>query len=523
MFKKVLRFFVMVLALMAMIPNQIFAQNQGKIECYNSDCVFSMLVKLNSSDRQVVAEAEQSITELIEYYRYNGDSRVGDALKNTIIPFIEKFPNCNSNQFLFSQFPKLYVRNDIEDISRLVDNEQLADCILRAIGEIKGSGDFIMKYIDRNRDNLKYKAALAYGIGKQHVKAKEDELVSWIKGADERTKVDIYNALWVIKSNDNTTKIVEKGAKKLCKSKNNEYKISGMRLLAAIEGEKAMPTLYKALKSKDRDVRRAALELIKPYVNQEVVKNVVKKCCKGEAVVDVLDWLGDLKNDTQMEFVLKQLASKDSSNVKAAIRAIFKIDNEDGINAVKPMFGGVYQDVIKESLLSYEGNYIVLMNDFLKNGNDQQKLEALQIVELRPSPEFAIRLKEFVNSYNQQIRDLAYKEMKIVMNMSQSDYLKGLLEYCDNKYVEDVQLAIKNAMKDAPNDYKDTFASTLKHVKADIMPRYYKVFAYFGTELCIEKLIDAYQNGDYKFEAKEALLLVENNAYKDRIEEILNK
>ena len=522
MFKKVLRIFVMVLALMAMIPNQIFAQNQGKIECYNSDCVFSMLLKLNSSDRQVVAEAEQSITELIEYYRYTGDSRVGDALKNTIIPFIEKFPNCNSNQFLFSQFPKLYVRYDIEDISRLVDNEQLADCILRAIGEIKGSGDFIMKYIDRNRDNLKYKAALAYGIGKQHVKAKEDELVSWIKGADERTKVDIYNALWVIKSNDNTTKIVEKGAKKLCKSKNNEYKISGMRLLAAIEGEKAMPTLYKALKSKDRDVRRAALELIKPYVNQEVVKNVVKKCCKGDAVVDAIDWLGDIKNDSQMEFVIKNLTSDNPKVVKAAIRAIFKIDNKDGINAVKPLFGGEYQDVMRESILAYEGDYRVLMNSFLRS-DDKQKLAALRILEERPHVGLSERVQDLINSNNQEIRDLAYKVLRLVTAPAQAEYLKLLLERCDDKYVEDVQLAIKNAMSTVPTDVKDNFASTLKHVSSDLMPRYYKVFAYFGTELCIEKLIDAYQNGDYKFEAKEALLLVENNAYKDRIEEILNK
>ena len=53
------------------------------------------------------------------------------------------------------------------------------------------------------------------------------------------------------------------------------------------------------------------------------------------------------------------------------------------------------------------------------------------------------------------------------------------------------------------------------------MPRYYKVFAYFGTELCVDKLIDAYQNGPNSAEAKAALLLVEDEAYQQKISEAL--
>ena len=108
------------------------------------------------------------------------------------------------------------------------------------------------------------------------------------------------------------------------------------------------------------------------------------------------------------------------------------------------------------------------------------------------------------------------------MPMAQTNFLMNLLNYCDDKYVEDVQLAIKNATKNMPDDNKDEFASTLKHVKADVMPRYYNVFAYFGTELCVDKLIDAYKNGDYKNEAKKALLLVENKQFEEKINEALN-
>ena len=119
------------------------------------------------------------------------------------------------------------------------------------------------------------------------------------------------------------------------------------------------------------------------------------------------------------------------------------------------------------------------------------------------------------------VRDEAFKVLKLVMPMAETQYLMTLLEYCDDKYVEDVQIAIKNVTANMPVEKKDEFASTLKHVKADVMPRYYNVFAYFGTELCVDKLIDAYQNGSYKFEAKEALLLVENAQFQDKINNVL--
>lgn len=517
-FKKI----VVVLALSAMIPLQVFAQNKQPKRCYNPDCVFEILKQLLSDNDSVVAKSELDITEVVDYYRFTGDGRIKDALKSSIIPFVGKFGTLKSNPFLISQLPSFCNRYDIEDIAQLIDNENVADCAIRAIGDIKGSSDFIMKYIERNHDNLRYKAALANAVGKQKIASLENELVSWLDDADDNTKIEIYNALLVIKSNENTEKIIEKGAKKLYKSSIAENKIAGMRLSVALKGEDAMGMLYKALKNDNRDVRVEALELMKPFANQTVVKKVMKKCKKDDALVDAVNWLGDIKNDSQMELLVKLLSSDNKKVVEAAIRAIFKIDNIEGMNAVKPMFGGVYQDVIKESAVAYEGDFKALINDMMRVGNSRQKLACLQIVESRPETALYMRVQEMTSSDNQNIRDLAFKVLKDVVTAPTSDFLKGLLEYCDDKYVEDVQLAIKNAMKNVPNDRKDLFVTTLKHVRSDIMPRYYKVFAYFGTEVSVEKLIDAYQNGAYPFDAKEALLLVENEAYKERINEVLN-
>lgn len=222
-----------------------------------------------------------------------------------------------------------------------------------------------------------------------------------------------------------------------------------------------------------------------------------------------------------MEFVMNQFSSKDTKAVDAAIRTVFILDYAEGINAVKPLFGGAHQEVIKESLITYEGDYITFINNMLKQNNAGRQYAALQVVECRPETHFANRVKELTNSTNTDVRDEAYKVLKLVMTPAQTQYLMTLLEYCDDKYVEDVQLAIKNATQKMPDKTKDEYASTLKHVRSDLMPRFYNVFAYFGTELCVDKLIDAYQNSMYQFEAKEALLLVENKKFKEKIDNVL--
>ena len=518
---KMLKSFIVVLVLMALVPSTVFAQNSKKKRCDSEECVFEILEKLNSTDKTVVANAEKTLDSLANEAKMTADSRSKDALKNSILPFVEKFNKVGSRDFLFSLLPMFCDERDAYDIFIFVDNEALADAVIRTVGDIPGSETLIEKYIVKNHDDLQHKAALAYAVGKLGMSSMENELISWLKDADDTTKIEVYNALLIIRTNEKTTKIVEKGAKKLYKSTISSNKIAGMRLIAALDGEKCMPKLYKALKDNNKEVRVVALDLMKPYVNEKVCAMVVKKCKKTIAIIDAIDWLGDIKNDTQMEFLISQLSVENPKVVEATIRAIFKIDNADGINAVKPMFGGDYQEVIKESMMTYEGDYRAVLNDVIRTGDVKQKLAALQIIEGRPDVGLFVRVIELLYIENQAVRDEAYKVLKDVVVVANAEMLSALLENCDERYVEQVQLAIKNAMKTATVEKKDLFASTLKHVKPNIMPRFYNVFAYFGTELCVDKLIDAYQNGDYKFEAKEALLLVEDERFAEKIKNAL--
>lgn len=519
---KILKNFILMLALMAIMPSQIMAQVDEKYSCYDADCVFKVLEKMKSKDDKVVADAIAEYSHIVDNYRFTGDSRMREALVNSAVPFAGKLSTCEAISYVISKFPKFCKEKDIEELLQFVDNEHIADQIIRVIGDIQGSEKYIVRFIEADPKNINYKGAWAYAVGKQHITSMEDTLISWLKGADDKTKIDIYNALLVIRSNDKTTAIVRKGAKKLNKSKVADNMIAGMRLLVALDGEKVMPELYKAVKNDNHDVRREALKLMEPYANQEVVEKVMKLISKKPAAsAEVVEWLGNIKNDSQMQFVIKQLSSKDKYTVEAAIAAIFKIDNKDGITAVKKMYNSDYQDVIKESLMTYEGDYVAVINDMMKRGDNRAKHTALQVAERRPAKELNARVKELLESDDKAVRDVAYKVFKLVVVPANADFLSEKLASCDEAYVEDVQLAIKNAMKNASEDQKDDFITKLKNVKPSMMPRFYNVFAYFETENSVNRLIDAYQNGNYQFEAQEALLLVKNKKFESQIKVVL--
>lgn len=515
-----LRNIISVLALAAMLHSQSFAQETKKTFCFEAKCLTEVMDKLKSTDKTTVAEAESTLAELANEAGRTRNRRQIEALKGVIVPYVLEHDNSSNTAYMMSLLPKFCLPRDIQEIMKMGSDERLADYAIRAVGGIKGSEEFIKSYIEDNRNDLKYKGAWAYAVGQRNMSDMENELISWQKGADDKTLADIYNALFIIRTNDKTTAVVDKGAKRLSKSKIPECQIAGLRLLEALHGEKALPYLYKALKNDKRNVRVEALHLMKPYANQDVCANVVKRCKTEPALADAINWLGELKNDSYMELIIKQLSSKNPELVEASIRAIFKIDNADGIDAVKPMFGGVYQPVIKESMIAYEGDYFAVL-DAVVHGNNNQKLAVLEILECRPVLNMHSRVREMLYSDNPEIRDKAYRVLKLVVISSHTSFLMGVLEYCDDKYVDDVQLAIKEASKTMPDVKKDEFASTLKHIKPFMMPRYYKVFAYFGTELCVDKLIAAYKNGPDSFEAKEALLLVNNEKLAEKIYEAL--
>jgi len=489
------------------------------------------------------------IGNLAKYLQHNGNEEDRRVFSKAVLSYLEKTLDTENCAFLFDCLRESKVFRTVQDcrkLTELAENEMFTHEALLTLAECPDAKDYILKYFwKRNGNIINNKADWAYVIGKQQVTDLKDVLESWLRDADESAKIEIYAALVKLGDtkkplkelakaskkdtddgqyvdvlyyleNQHDTVIVEKAAKKLFKDKNAKNKIAGLDLLEKIQGEKALPYFYNALKNNDLEVRSAAFSGLKPYANDEVCATVVKKYTTKENIGEVIAWLGDVKCKSQTEFLKIQLASEDKSIVDAAIVSLVKIENIDGMYALIPMFITDYQLVIKNSLENYEGSLQPVI-DSLMRGSDEQKIAALDLIENGSYPKMYNIVRGLLHSANPQLQEAAYKALKSVVTSAQHDFLKSQLETVDEHYVVYMQDALSAAFAKTNDAQKDKFVSLLKYVKPEVMSRFCKVFANFGTQMSVNKIIEVYNSENYRKEAVEALCFVENPAFADTI------
>ena len=509
---KSVRLFLAFVAMLAIMTLQVKAQ----------DVDAALLVKnYAKANKEQKATLAKEIEKLAINVGKSNNYKEKEQLGTLFIDFIDNGGDTQSSLFLINLFKYFETNHDIDRLLKYVDNAKYADATIRTLAELPAYANHIMKLAIDNDGNLNPKDAYAYAIGKQKIVELEYLLHAWLKGADNYLKLEIYTAFMRMGS-DETQLIAEKGAKKLYKKKDPKLKIGAMRILVAKEGEAAMPYLYKALKNKDMNVRREALTLMIPYTTPEVSALVVKKYAKKDAIADIVWWIGEMYDKSQADYVVAQLSSQDPKVVKEAIIAVFKLENDEGLKKIKPMIGGVYQPAIKEAVLTCTMDPSSFLADAAR-GNDQQKLAVIDILKERQLISLNNQVFAMLNSSNPEVRDGAYKVLKNVVIMSHAQMLMNTMETCDEKYVPDVLEAIKVAMSKAKPDKKDEMISMMKHIQPDVMVRFYKVFAYLGTENSINKLVEQYHSGYDKEQAVEAILLINDRHFAKVIKEIADE
>ena len=494
----------------------------GFDEFFESDGVgYSALMDYcTGADDQVKKDASQSLIGKVVDYAVGTKSVKDDAIvKRVMITYIDSHDKSPLNPYLVSQFKKFNDEEDIYTLVKYIDNPDLADVAVRTMAELPNFSMYILKRYDVKNGVLLPKGAFAYAIGRQKMTDMEPVIKGWLRGADNMTKLDIYTALYDL-GNPESLPLVKSGAKKLYRKKDAALKVGGMKLLAAVEGKNALPYLYKSLKNKNREVRRTALDLMVPYADQQMCALVVKKYAKEDAVADVAKWLGDVKDETHVDYLIGLLSSQDKLTVEEAIRALCKIGNPAGIKALVPMIGGKYQEVIQEAMLASKADITPALAEALR-GTDVQKLAVLKLLQKRAYLKLrsqVMNMLDYVN--NQDIRDAAFKVLKNISTPGDSEFLKDLLERCDDKYVSDVQDAFIAAMAKAQSSAKDDVVGKMKYTKENVLPRFYKVFASFGTDASVRKLVEYHNQGIEPGQVREALKTVDADRFKDILNEM---
>lgn len=474
--------------------------------------------RLMSANKFEKRRAEEMLVRMAQYVGQRGYNTYHNILSNGVFDCINIQKDVETNVFLISLFEYFGDKRDLEKLWRFVENGNYADAAIRAMSHIPESVDIIRRFCTKQGE-VSYKGALAYAVGKLQMKDVEPTIISWLKGADAKTQVDIYNAIYEL-GNPESAALVQKGAKKLYKNKNAEAKIGGMKLLVELQKEEALPYLYKALKNKNREVRRAALDLMVPYANSEMCENVVKKYAKKDAVADVARWLGDVKDKNYVKYLVGLLASEDELTVEEAVLALGKIGDPDGLIALAPMVGGKYKDAVEEALVESPGEIVPVLKKAI-NGSDEQVIGVMRILVKRQCYALNIQLRQFLMyQKNLEIMQIAYQTLKYVVLPGHVSFLKEQLENCPEEYVKDVQNAFIVAMSMAQPQQRDDFVNNMKYVPVEVLPRYYRVLGSFDTETSVKKLVDCYNSGIEKDEAYMAIKMVDAVKYQEILKDL---
>lgn len=487
------------------------------------------------------ARIEYALDGLCDFVSDPANKKYGLIMSDGLRKAIEKADNDEVKAYLISLLRGFGNRKDVDFLLEYVKNENLAEVAIQTIASIPGSARNIVDLAENSTPGNR--KVLAYAIADNSVRKTEDILIQWLEGADVETQEAVYYALSVVGGDKSLkllsakakslkynydptdatasyvrllgkyaakkdTAVVENGTAKMLKSKNTNINIAAMNLLVQTKGEAAVEMLLKSLKNKDKQVRMTALDLLKPMADSTVCAAVVKNMSKKHDA-EALNWLGEVGDKTQLEYVVNQLDSKDSLAVCEAIKSIIKIGDKHAMMNLVPFFGTVYQPVLKSAVVSTNNDCDVMIAEALK-GTNEQVIGALNVLESRTFINQVYAVRRLLNSDNQQVKAAAFKALKGVSNAGTSEYLRDLLVKVDEEYVTDVQDAIMKSMAYANDKSKSNFVYLLKNVDPAKITRFYRVFAYFGDDLSITKLLDGYNSTKTRNEAMDALLSIDN-------------
>lgn len=487
------------------------------------------------------AKIEYALDGLCDFVSDPANKQYGLIMSDGLRKAIEKADNDEVKAYLISLFRGFGNRKDVDFLSEYVKNENLAEVAIQTIASIPGSARNIVDLAENSTPGNR--KVLAYAIADNSVRKTEDILIQWLEGADVETQEAVYYALSVVGGDKSLkllsakakslkynydptdatasyvrllgkyatrkdTAVVENGTAKMLKSKNTNINIAAMNLLVQTKGDAAVEMLLKSLKNKDIQVRMTALDLLKPMADSTVCAAVVRNMSKKHDA-EALNWLGEVGDKTQLEYVVNQLDSKDSLAVCEAIQSIIKIGDKDAMMNLVPFFGTVYQPVLKSAVVSTNNDCDVMIAEALK-GTNEQVIGALNVLESRTFINQVYAVRRLLNNDNQYVRAAAFKALKGVSNAGTSEYLRDLLVRVDEEYVTDVQDAIMKSMAYATDKSKSNFVYLLKNVEPAKTTRFYRVFAYFGDDLSITKLMDGYKSAKTRNEALDALLSIDN-------------
>lgn len=268
-------------------------------------------------------------------------------------------------------------------------------------------------------------------------------------------------------------------------------------------GDKAVSSLLKALKSKDRAYRNAALRFLQPYLNESVLAALAKelKKAKPETKVDIINFLGLHDAQSVLPAILPYIGNENEELSTAAMSAAIRLKSQEAMPVIASLLGDAntsdqVRAEARECLLASSHPVDALMADVVRTGCDAGKVEALSILGARRSSAYAGLVLEMIGNSNPDVVAAAYAALPKVVTSANIAALYPLVESASGSDLDQARAALIEAQSTLPVEERMAAIKERMKLNPAVAPNYYVVLASISTPEALQIVTDGFESGD---------------------------
>ena len=280
---------------------------------------------------------------------------------------------------------------------------------------------------------------------------------------------------------------------------------AALQLLAAVEGQKAVPALLKALQSAEKEYRMASLSQLRSFCTPEVfstVRKIAGKTKNTEQKAELITWLAAQGDALALPMITKQLKSKDKSVLLAAIPAVARLGKADAITSIMPVLATGSDDILKAAkttLLTIPGLGVTdAVAKAIPGASGAARCAMIDIIGQRCDSRHAALVFEESESNDPAVRLAAQKALASVVKKGDEGKIAGLLNKAANaEEFTALQSALYAALKELKTKPEQTQAVVgLMNVSKDKQSLYSQVLARIGGHEALAVVEKQFENGN---------------------------
>lgn len=249
--------------------------------------------------------------------------------------------------------------------------------------------------------------------------------------------------------------------------------------------------LEKALLSKDRKFRTTALKTYNETADETTFQTISEVFPKltDEAKIDVLNWVGDLRETSMADIVLSQFGSSNPDLAASAMNAGGKIGTYPILLALIEGLDGSNEKAAYAALKAFNGDIRGTVAEAFKNAKGQKSLNLMSLAAERHVTEAAPKIFRMAERED----GIALDCLKDVVTEKDAKRVADLIDKDDYAYstIAALQKAFDACLKGMDADKKYDTVKKFQE-KASHPERFLAILAFIGSDKAAQDICDAY-------------------------------